>query len=192
MTEASTTTEHAPSPPTRNQIIARISGQLGAEHYPTGERAALKRMDPADPGPGAHAAAIRLLLKAGEEQGIRSDIHLARWTLLIHSMALMSGPGRPPHRWEEQDTAGAVMFHTSYSESRLLRLLEARGTTFDALLSRLARFLAAKGATVNWSDLAPLILEPEGSANAEKARLNLMRRFIAAERQAESTTSGSA
>lgn len=171
--------------PNRNQIIARISGQLGAEHFPTGERAALKRMDPDQLSPGAYAAAVRLLLKAGGDAEVRSDTRLKRWVLLIHGMALMSGPGQVPHGWADGNAAGRVMFDSGYSEDRLRRLLEARRTTFDDLLSRMARFLAAKRAVINWGDLAPLILDPEESGAAEQARLNLMRQFITREARYE-------
>jgi hypothetical protein len=77
------------------------------------------------------------------------------------------------------------MFESGYSEDRLRHLLEARGKTFDDLLSRMARFLAAKQAVVNWGDLAPLVLDPEDSERAEQARLNLMRQFLTREARQE-------
>jgi len=179
--EAGSAGPSAATAPSRQKIIASISGKLGADHYPTGERAALKRMDPDHPSPGAYAAAVRLLLTADADAEFKNDARLKRWTLLIHAMALMSGPDRAPHGWAEHHAAGGVMFDSGYSEARLRRLLEARGKTFDDLLSRMARFLAAKQATVNWGDLAPLVLDPEDSERAEQARLNLMRQFLTRE-----------
>jgi len=171
--------------PSRQKIIASIAGQLGADHYPTGERAALKRMDPDQPSSGAYAAAVRLLLNADADAEVKNDARLKCWTLLIHAKALMSGPGHAPHGWRDEHAAGRVMFESGYSEDRLRRLLEARGKTFDDLLSRMARFLAAKRAVVNWGDLAPLVLDPEGSERAEQARLNLMRQFVTQEVRAD-------
>jgi len=169
----------------RQKIIASIAGQLGADHYPTGERAVLKRMDPDDPSPGAYAAAVRLLLNAGADAEVKNDARLERWVRLLHGMALTSGPGHAPHGWRDEHAAGGVMFDSGYSEDRLRRLLEARGKTFDDLLSRMARFLAAKQGTVNWGDLAPLVLDPEDSERAEQARLNLMRQFLMREARQE-------
>lgn len=183
--EADTTRPAAANAPSRQKLIASIANQLGADHYPTGERAALKRMDPDDPSPGAYAAAVRRLLNAGADSEVKNDSRLKRWTLLIHAMALMSGPGRAPHGWGEPNAAGGVMFDSGYSEARLRRLLEARGKTFDDLLSRMARFLAAKQAAVNWGDLAPLVLDPEDSERAEQARLNLMRQFLTREARSD-------
>jgi len=173
------------SAPSRKDVLKAISRSLGADHYPTGERAALKRMDPDKPSPGAYAAAVRLLLNADADSEVKNDARLKRWTLLIHAMALMSGPDRAPHGWAEHHAAGGVMFDSGYSEDRLRRLLEARGKTFDDLLSRMARFLAAKQGTVNWGDLAPLVLDPEDSERAEQARLNLMRQFLMREARQE-------
>jgi CRISPR system Cascade subunit CasB len=167
--------------PSRQKIIASIAGQLGADHYPTGDRAALKRMAPDDPSPGAYAAAVRLLLNAGADAEVKNDARLERWVRLLHGMALMSGPGHAPHGWRDEHAAGRVMFESGYSEDRLRRLLEARGKTFDELLSRMARFLAAKRAVIDWGDLAPLVLDGEESDRAEKARLNLMRQFLTQE-----------
>jgi len=190
LVDTNETTEPAGSaaavgPPNRNQIIARISGQLGADRFPTGERAALKRMAPDEPSPGALAAAMRLLLEAGAGREICDDARLKRWVLLIHGMALTSGPGRAPHGWADGNAAGRVMFQAGYSEDRLRRLLEARRSTFDGLMSRMARFMASKNAVINWGDLAPLVLDPPESDWAENARLNLVRQFLGAEAQAE-------
>jgi len=167
--------------PSRQKIIASIATQLGADHYPTGERAALKRMDPDDPSPGAYAAAVRLLLNAGADAEVKNDARLKRWVRLLHGMALMSGPGHAPYGWRDEHAAGRVMFESGYSEDRLRRLLEARGKTFDDLLSRMARFLAAKRGVIDWGDLAPLVLDRKDSDRAEKARLNLMRQFLTQE-----------
>jgi len=177
--------QSAATAPSRQKIIASISGQLGADHYPTGDRAVLKRMDPDHPSPGAYAAAVRLLLNADADAEVKNDARLKRWTLLIHAMALMSGPGHAPHGWRDEHAAGRVMFESNYSEDRLRRLLEARGKTFDDLLSRMARFLAAKRAVIDWGDLAPLVLDRKDSDRAEKARLNLMRQFLMREARQE-------
>ncbi len=175
----------AATAPSRQKIIASIAGQLGADHYPTGERAALKRMVPDGPSSGAYAAAVRLLLNADADAEVKNDARLKRWTLLIHAMALMSGPGHAPHGWRDEHAAGRVMFESGYSEDRLRRLLEARGKTFDDLLSRMARFLAAKRVVINWRDLAPLVLDGEDSERAEQTRLNLMRQFLTREARSD-------
>ena len=164
----------------REGRIASIASQIGRSDFSTGDRAALRRLDPDRPNYAGLAVVLRVMRNAGikiDELGTR---RLGRWTLLIHAMALMSGPGKSPHV-QGKGRSGGVLHAGFYSESRLMRLLEARGTTRDDLIRRLARFLAAKGLAIDWVALAPLILDDEDGEDAERARLRIARDYYAAE-----------
>ena len=85
-------------------------------------------------------------------------------------MALMSGPDRKPH--DRGKDPGAVLYSIGYNEARLGQLLDARGDTFDELLARTCRMIAARGETIDWTRVAALVLADNGGA-AESARLRI-------------------
>ena len=71
-----------------------------------------------------------------------------------------------------------------YSESRLNRLLTARGPILRTLLARLFRMMAAAGQPFNWREMASFILnEGYNEEAAEQARRRIAREYYRAERQ---------
>ena len=139
-----TSTDSLPS------IIGRISGVIANEHFPNGDRAALKRMDlNKEPPLSFYRFAFRHLPQ--NWQGQRKA-----WQAILSGMALMSPqihqPNRPP---------GRVLAEESYSEARLERLLSAEDETQRTLILRTVRFLAAKKQAVDWLDIARLLLTRE-------------------------------
>lgn len=81
-----------------------------------------------------------------------------------------------PHPHRSDLPAGRVLADAGYAESRLERLLSAEDETLKTLLLRTARFLAAKGAPVNWVDFARLLLTRDPDKR-EDARLRIARDF---------------
>lgn len=154
------------SPPDREAlpgIIGRLAAILGAEDYSTGERAMLKRMAPGNLPPLAFYRFAYRHLPEGWEH--RRDA----WMTLVAGLALMGAGGHRPDR-----KAGQVLAESKYSEKRLERLLAAEGDTLHTLLARAVRFLAAKGAAVNWLDFAYLL----GLAgDPDRARMQLARDY---------------
>jgi len=131
-------------------IVGRIAQALGSAHFPTGERAALRRMVPAQAPPLAfYRFALRYLPEGWDASpGLQKD-----WITIVAGMALMSpGAHRPDRR------LGTALAEAGYSEARLERLLAAEGDIRRTLLLRAARFLAAKGSPCNWVDAAQLLL----------------------------------
>jgi CRISPR system Cascade subunit CasB len=127
-------------------IVGRLVAVLGAEDYPTGDRAMLKRMGPGSPPPLAfYRFAYRHLPEGWEHR--RED-----WMTLVAGLALLGAGG---HRSDCR--AGQVLAGSGYSEKRLERLLASEGGALHTLLLRAVRFLAAKGAAVNWRDFADLL-----------------------------------
>jgi CRISPR system Cascade subunit CasB len=150
---------------TLGQIIGQLAGLIATDHFPTGERAALKRLDPAGP-PGLpfYRFAFRYLPENWERQQ-------PAWMALIAGIALMCPNPHSPKR-----PVGLVLAEAGYSEKRLERLLAAEGETLHTLLLRAVRFLATKGEAVNWMDFARLLLTTDPDKR-EEARLRIARDF---------------
>ncbi len=152
-----------PLEPSASALIARLAGELGRDDFPTGDHAALRRMDPRAPGRSA-IALHKLMVKTGvAEQGQR------RWALVIHCLALARGRhknGREAPRFR----AGAVLQQINVSEQRLNQLLAADEEVLFDLLPALARRLDSNGAAIDWTELALLILQT-ASDKADNVRL---------------------
>ncbi len=129
--------------------IARLSGFIASGGLSNGDRAALKRMHFDQPPPLAfYKMAVHYL-----PPGWESSTGLKDWVTIVSGMALMSPSIHRPDR-----SLGRVLAEVNYSESRLERLLAARGDVRRTLVLRTVRLMAAKLVSCNWSDVAGLIL----------------------------------
>lgn len=147
--------------------IARLAGILSSEHFPSGDRAALKRMAPDQRPPLAfYRLAFRELPEGWESRRFA-------WQTLTAGLALASNQGNPHNR---NQPLGRALAEQGYSEARLERLLAAEGDTLHILLLRAARFLAAKGETVDWTDAARLLLT-SSDGGKEQIRREIARDF---------------
>jgi CRISPR system Cascade subunit CasB len=134
-------------------IIGRIGGLIASEHFPNGDRATLKRMDPKQEPPlRFYRFALRHLSKNWQSQS-------KEWQSILSGMALMS-----PHIHRPDQPLGKALAEERFSEARLERLLAAESETQRTLILRAARFLAAKKQAVDWTQIAGLLL----TTNAEK------------------------
>lgn len=125
-------------------------------HSGPGESAALARLAPDQPlRPHEIAALSRALLSAGLQPETWRPATWQRWALIAHGMALAGhdGAGR----------LGTQFARAGVAESRVTKLLTARGDAFIQLLPRILRLLASKNVRPNWHDLGPLVLK-ESSA----------------------------
>lgn len=133
--------------------IAHIAGTIGSEHFPTGDRAVLRRMNPSGRSP------LPLAFYRFASHHLE-DWHYAPndWVAIVAGIAIMS-----PGAYDPSRSLGKVLAETRYSEARLERLLASEGNTRRTLLLRAARFLATKNMAFNWTDAAQLLLttEPE-------------------------------
>jgi len=142
--------------------------------FDPGQTAALRRLAPACP---THATFWYGLEKFvvpmfPERPPIASE---PAWALLMHAMALMA-----PDPHERGAHAGTVLADVGYSELRLERLLRARGVAeLIRPLTEAARFLRAKGRSVDWVRLAPIVTAPAESDIAEEARRSIARAYFA-------------
>ena len=122
-----------------------------------------------------------------------------KWALILHGIALMTRSpigaqgGRIAH--DNQTPVGQALFQGGdagrreagyFSESRLSRLLTARGPALRALLKRLFRMMAAADQPFNWFEMARLILcDGHDEEGAEQARNRIAREYYRAQRLSE-------
>ena len=145
------------------QTVGRIASVIGADRFPTSERAQLKRLQPnASPSLAFYRFAFRHLPDGWERRP-------GEWMTLLAGLALMGQTAHRPDR-----PAGQALAETGYAEARLERLLAAEGDTLSTLLLRAARFLAAKNDSCNWTDFAYLL---GLGGDPERARLQIARAF---------------
>lgn len=150
-----------PEPPSLGRLIARVAAIIGSEDFSTGERAALKRLAPGQPPSLAFYRFCFQHLPDGWQRQVGA------WQVILAGLALM---GTQPHRPDRP--LGQALAEQRYSEARLERLLAAQDEVLHTLTLRVARFLAAKGESVNWLDLANLLLAQDRDKH-EAVRLKI-------------------
>ena len=138
-----------------------------------GEQAALARLDPEAPRPHQVGALARALVLAGIAPDDWQAETWERWALLAHGMALAGH--------DSGARLGAQLARAEVSESRVTRLLTARGDAFRQQVPRLLRLMASRGVAPNWLEFGALILATDrDEARAETLRLRIAGQFYAA------------
>jgi CRISPR system Cascade subunit CasB len=128
--------------------VPALAAVLRAEHFPTGERAALKRMGLDGPAP----LAFHSFMLHHVDSAWQAESWTPEWRALICSLAIQRDGGFDPSK-----PLGQVLAEAGFSEYRLERLLSAGGETLRSLALRAARQVAAKGASTDWRQLADLL-----------------------------------
>ena len=131
---------------TEARLLATMAARLADPKFPTGDHAALRRMDPRAPDGMAEIAVERLLASASAAVAFSGEGR-RRWALIVHCLALARG------RHEREAPIGRILANSLYSESRLNLLLSADFDVLTDLLPRLARFLDAHNAAADWLPL---------------------------------------
>ena len=165
--------------------------QIVGPNFRRGDLAQLRRMNPDAPDtpPYWRLMASRGLL--GDPESER------KWSLILYGIALMTRApmgamaGRAAH--DDRTPVGRALFQGGdtgrresgyFSESRLNRLLTARGPTLRRLLMRTFRMMAAANQPFNWFEMARFILcEGHDEERAEQARHRIARAYYRAERR---------
>lgn len=165
-------TEHDPAPPPTplarlaHVITRRANFRGDPTALDNGEHAALARLDPDAPRPhqiGALARALVLANIATEEWRPET---WKRWALIAHGMSLAGHDGATAF--------GTQLARAHVSESRVTRLLTARGDSFRQQIPRLLRLMASRSVAPNWHELGKLILASEqDEERAETLRLGI-------------------
>jgi CRISPR system Cascade subunit CasB len=129
-----------------NKHIGHIAAVISNKRFPTGERAALRRMSPGQPPPLVfYHFAFNYLPENWEH-------NMTDWMTLVAGIALMS-----PNAHQANRGVGIALAKAGFSEARLERLLMSEGNTRRLLLLRAARFLNAKISPCNWTEFARLL-----------------------------------
>ena len=173
------------------ESAVRLANTLASEGFQRGDLAALRRMDPDSPD-----VSVFWRLLAQENLLGPPDVEL-KWALVLHGLALMTrtdgatvaarsahDSGTPVGRalYEARDPGRQSAF---YSESRLNRLLTARGPMLRTLLARMFRMVASADVRFNWYRMAELILaDGFNESIAERVRRNIARDYFWAESRA--------
>lgn len=161
----------------RKDPIRSLCGQV--PHLSTGDRAALRRSI-LTRSETAVGVVVGLLLRAGvQDAEWLKPATFARWQLLAHVAAVLSGTAAdPPHR--PGASLGRALHAARYSDQRLMRLTSARGPALVDQIVRVARILAASGQGP--VDLWTLHqLSSANQTTADTARLQIARDYYAAE-----------
>jgi CRISPR type I-E-associated protein CasB/Cse2 len=170
-------------------IAVSLSGSIAqlAEDR-RGDLAELRRMDPTDPD-----AAVFWRLLAPHDLLGNAAIE-SKWALILHGIALMTptNSGNPQTAHDGYMPVGRALFlggaaqraQGFYSESRLNRLLTARGPMLRTLLARMFRMLAAGDVSFNWREMALYIRNEDYNEDAaEQGRRRIARNYYQAERR---------
>lgn len=141
----------------------------------TGDRAALRRLY-LTRSPAAEGVVIGLLHRAEVPEAEWREPAFARWQLLAHVAAVLSGTsGAAPHA--PTASFGRALHAAGYSEHRLMRLTSARGAALEDQIVRAARYLAQdRQVPVDLWEVRNLL----SVERAEAARLKIARDYYAA------------
>jgi len=173
------------------EIAARIAAAVARQDFPRGDLAALRRMDPDAPD-----AAVFWRLLAHHELAGNPAVE-SKWALILHGIALMTDTSANRSAHSATTPVGRALYLGSeehrdsgfFSETRLNRLLTARGPMMRALLARMFRMVGT-GRPFDWREMAQLILyDGYREDRAEYARRNIARAYYAAERRSTQTQS---
>ncbi len=194
--KSSGTQEQQSGPLPWGDVAVNLASQIAqlAKHH-RGDVADLRRMDTSAPD---KAVFWRLL---AQYDLLGNPIVESKWALILHGIALMtptsSGDGVAPTAHDGSVAVGRALFlggdsqrrtTAFYSETRLNRLLTARGPILRTLLARTFRMLASANASFNWREMAQFILrEGYDEDAAELARRRVARAYYQAERQSTQT-----
>ena len=178
----------------RLDIAVDFAGEMSrATTFKRGDLAELRRMNPDAPD----AAAFWRLLASRDLLG--SLALEVKWALILHGIALMTptntGDGNPRTAHDGYTPVGRALFqggdanrtNAFYSETRLNRLLTARGPMLRTLLPRMFRMLATVDVSFNWREMAQFILnDGYDEEAAERSRRRIAREYYQAVRRSSS------
>ena len=155
-----------------SQAVNKAAFKLDPENekgLSSGDRAALRRIDPDTP---VTPTLWKVLfdLKQDESKGMPQTKWEQRWATLLMGMAHCAGL----HDYDVP--LGQALAEAGWSEPRFVRLLEADDETLPVLLRRMAQYLASKQQPANWDDVRKLLFYQSGET-AENIRLSIARPY---------------
>ena len=169
----------SPIPYNFGDVITNTVEAIEATEMSTGDKASLRRMNPASPNSA-------VFWKLMSQRGISRNADIYKWGLIMHGIALMSHAAGQAHN--PRIRVGRALYEGDgsrppfYSEDRLSTLLAARGPALHRILARLFRMVSSQRSAFNWREMAWFILN-EGSdeERANEARIEIARAYYRAE-----------
>ena len=167
------------------EIATRFAFTVARDDFHRGDLAELRRMDPDAPD----AAVFWRLL--AEQELLGSPAIESRWALVLHGIALMTNTAQKRSAHSAGMPVGRALYlggeesreSAFYSETRLNRLLTARGPMLRTLLARMFRMIGDRR-PFDWREMARLILnDGYNEERAENARRGIARAYYSAERR---------
>ncbi|MGE4558488.1 MAG: type I-E CRISPR-associated protein Cse2/CasB [Desulfovibrionaceae bacterium] len=175
----------APAADSLNKAVASLAGKLGADYFPKGDLAQLRRGDRGAPPPSAFWRLYLDLVADAPFLGARDE---DSWRIILQCMAIMAPNIHNPERRLGRVLAGLMRANRQPSlESRFLKLLSSRGRMLREQVRHMARLLASRNLSVDWVQLAQLILE-DAARRSERIRRNMARDFYIEDRKNSSKT----
>lgn len=141
--------------------IARLAAVIGAQHYPAGDRAALRRWAPGQPVP---LAFYRLWLRYADDD-LPPESQTEAWMLITWAIANLGAGAHAPNRsW------GKALAEAGFAEGRLERMLSAPEGVRADLFMQAVRFLAAKGERFDLAEAARYLLTQDEAKREQLIR----------------------
>ena len=141
--------------------IARLVAVIGSQHYPAGDRAALRRWAPGQTVP---LAFYRLWLRYAVDD-LPPQSQTEAWMLIIWAIATLGAGAHAPNRpW------GRALAEAGFAEGRLERLLSAPEDVRADLFMQAVRFLAAKGERFDLAEAARYLLTQDEAKREQLSR----------------------
>lgn len=172
-------------------IAVGFASDIAGPHFQRGDLADLRRMDPDFPNA---AAFWRLMAR----QNLLGSLAIERkWSLILHGIALMTNTSNGISAHNGAMPVGRALFLGGdpqrptgfYSETRLNRLLTARGPMLRTLLARMFRMMGTARQPFNWREMARLILnDGYNEDRAEDVRRKIARAYYEAERRSSQSS----
>ena len=180
-----------------NENAAHFAAVISHPGFGNGPRAELRRMRPDAPSAPAF---WRLLAARGMLGGVNTEDE-AKWGLILHGIALMTGNAgagafRSAHSpaigvgWALYTGGDDGRANAYYSDARLTKLLNARGAIRISLIARMCRMMASAKATFDWQEMARFIYfdraDPRYEDYGREVGDSIVRSYYVAERIAGS------
>jgi CRISPR system Cascade subunit CasB len=151
-----------------NRLAAAMKGALDP-----GEVAQLRRLDPQSPGGSAFWRTLALYIEPYAPLPTSDDRRATEesaWAAVMRGMAHMAVLHAPKRR------LGRALAEADVSELRFNRLMRAEGAPLLDEIASVAHLLASRAVSVDWADLASLVLLRSGDA-AERHRRHIARDY---------------
>jgi len=156
-------------------IVGKIARRL-ADDAAVGDRAALRRLDFESPHqPAFWRVVVEDLEPLLPQTSPHREDHERRWAAILAGLAEIAGAGLYAPRRHLGPAAAEARVH----EMRFVKLLRAHGDALLSLIRPLARQLISKGISVDWAEVARLVLS-DGRADEEDVRRDLARSYFSA------------